>query len=99
MSVKFNDYEIIRGPVITEKTTGDRMEYNKYSFYVDPRANKQQIKRALENLFNVKVVSVNTIKAPSKPKRMGRFEGRTVVKKKATVTLREGDRIKLMEGP
>ncbi len=92
-------YDIIKGPVITEKSTTDRMEDNKYSFIVDKRANKVQIKEAVEELFKTKVLSVNTLKIQSKPKRMGRFEGRSPVKKKAVVKLAQGERIKLMEGP
>ncbi|NLB35295.1 MAG: 50S ribosomal protein L23 [Elusimicrobia bacterium] len=99
MSVKFNNYNIIINQVITEKSASDRMEHNKYTFFVDPRANKVQIKEAVESLFDVKVLSVNTINVASKPKTMGRFRGRSSAMKKATVRVAEGGRIKLMEGP
>ncbi len=99
MSEKQSDFNIIRSPVITEKATRERMNYNKYVFNVNPRANKQQIKKAVENLFQVTVVSVRTVKSPAKPKRLGRFEGHRPAGKKALVTLKDGDRIKQMEGP
>lgn len=99
MSSKLEKHNIIRGPVITEKSSGQRMEYNKYSFFVDPRANKVQIKEAVESLFDVEVIKVNTVNVASKPKRLGRFQGRTSAKKKACVTVTGGGRIKLMEGP
>jgi large subunit ribosomal protein L23 len=92
-------YKIIKGPVITEKATDDRMNYNKYSLYVDPMANKAQIKNAVERLFGVTVRAVNTVSVSGKTKRLGRFSGKTSLRKKATVTLKQGDRIKLMEGP
>jgi len=99
MSVKYDKFNIIKSPVITEKAAGQRMEYNKYTFFVDPRANKVQIKEAVESLFGVDVISVNTVNVASKPKRLGRFQGRSSAKKKASVTVAGGGRIKLMEGP
>lgn len=78
--------DIIRRPVITEKST-DLMERNKYVFEVDLRANKTEIKQAIEHIFSVKVVNVNTIRMPAKPKRYGRFNGYTSVWRKAIVTL------------
>ena len=92
-------YSILHGPIVTEKTTAERMNNNKYSFYVDVRANKSQIKKAVENVFEVSVVGINTINIVPKTKRQGKFEGKTSKKKKAIVVLKEGDRIKLMEGP
>ncbi len=92
-------YKIIKGPVVTEKSTFERMQANKYFFYVHPDACKREIKEAVEEIFDVSVKKVNTQKVKGKPKRLGRFEGRTSSKKKAMVTLKEGDRIALMEGP
>lgn len=92
-------YDIIKSPIITEKATAEKMNLNKYSFYVDLRANKNEIKKAVETLFEVTVLGVNTRKVLGKKKRMGRFEGRRADRKKATVTLKEGNRIKLLEGP
>jgi large subunit ribosomal protein L23 len=88
---------VLLRPVITEKTTvlatGD-----KYVFEVDVRANKRQVKEAIEVAFNVRVTDVNTIIMKGKPKRFGR---RTVPRpdwKKAIVTLQAGDKIELFEG-
>ena len=92
-------YKTIKGPVITEKATIERMESNKYSFYVHPDSNKRDIKRAVEEIFSVSVEKVHTQRVKGKPKRMGRFEGKTALRKKAMVTLAEGDRISQMEGP
>jgi large subunit ribosomal protein L23 len=92
-------YDIIKEPVVTEKATDERMNHNKYTLYVDPRANKSQIKSAVETLFGVTVLSINTRSISGKTKRMGRFEGKTSRGKKAIMTLKQGDRIKLMEGP
>jgi len=94
-----NPYSIIKSPVITEKATEEKMNFNKYSFYVDFRANKNEIKKAVEKVFGVTVETVHTRNLPGKKKRLGRYEGVTARKKKATVTLKEGDRIKQMEGP
>ena len=90
-------HDVIKRPVVTEKTTG-AMEANQYTFEVDLRATKTQIKQAIEQIFNVKVVKVNTSRVPGKVRRRGRTEGRTSEWKKAVVTLREGDRIPIIEG-
>ncbi|MBN2407940.1 MAG: 50S ribosomal protein L23 [Elusimicrobia bacterium] len=92
-------HSIIKSPIITEKATGDRMNSNKYSFYVDIRANKNKIKEAVEKAFGVTVTSVNTQNLSGKTRRLGRFMGKTSRRKKAIVTLKEGDRVKLLEGP
>lgn len=89
--------DIIRRPLVTEKTTA-LMEQNKYAFEVDPRANKVQIRQAVEEIFKVKVTDVNTITVPGKVKRMGRFQGKRPDRKKAIVTLAEGSRIEIFEG-
>ena len=68
---------------------------NTYVFEVNPRANKVQIRRAVEKLFDVRVVSVNTAKVPGKPRRFGRFFTRTPSWKKAFVTLADGQAIEL----
>lgn len=92
------DYNVIKGPVITEKSTGERMNYNKYSFFVSPQATKGKIKEAVSEVFSVKVKNVHTLSVRPKLKRMGKYEGFTPKRKKAIVTLHEGERIKLMEG-
>ena len=91
-----NPRSIIQKPVITEKATILR-EGNKYAFRVDPKANKVQIRQAIESIFDVKVESVRTIKVPSKPKRQGLYAGHRAGWKKAYVTLRAGDSIDVVE--
>lgn len=92
------DYrDVIIKPVVTEKSM-DLLADNKYTFIVDKKANKTEIKNAIENIFEVKVDRVNTLNLKSKPKRLGRFEGRTPSRKKAIVTLKPGHKIRLFEG-
>ena len=90
-------HDIIIRPVVTEKSSR-MMEGNKYTFEVMPAANKIEIRKAIEEVFKVKVSSVHTIKVHSKPKRMGRFLGRTRSWKKAIVTLLPGERIEFFDG-
>ncbi|RAL23257.1 50S ribosomal protein L23 [Thermoflavimicrobium daqui] len=81
--------DIIRRPVITEQST-EMMEQGKYVFEVDIRANKVEIKKAIEKIFDgVKVDKVNTLRVPGKQKRYGRYTGRTPERKKAVVKLAE----------
>ncbi|HEY8344125.1 MAG TPA: 50S ribosomal protein L23 [Bacillota bacterium] len=89
--------DIIKKPLITEKSSR-LMEENKYSFMVDRRANKHQIKQAVEEIFNVRVQRVNTSNVLGKLKRMGRHVGRRPSWKKAVVTLEPGNRIEFFEG-
>ncbi len=89
--------DIIKKPIVTEKSTR-LMEMNKYTFAVDRRANKIQIKEAIETIFNVRVLDVNTMQMLGKMKRMGRHEGRRPSWKKAIVTLEPGSRIEFFEG-
>jgi large subunit ribosomal protein L23 len=92
-----NSYRtIIHKPIVTEKATILR-EGNKYTFRVDRRANKIQIRKAIEAIFDVRVKSVCTVSVPGKPKRQGAFEGRCSSWKKAYVTLREGDVIDVLD--
>lgn len=88
--------EIIIKPLISEKSTG-LMAEDKYTFLVAPGANKIEIKHAIEKLFNVKVLKVNTLVDRGKLRRMGRFQGRQPDRKKAIVTLKAGDKIKVFE--
>ncbi|TBL69189.1 50S ribosomal protein L23 [Paenibacillus thalictri] len=81
-----NPRDIIKRPVITERTS-DMMTEKKYVFEVDLRANKTEIKQAIEQIFKVKVVNVNTLRMPAKPKRYGRYSGYTSEWKKAIVKL------------
>jgi large subunit ribosomal protein L23 len=86
--------DLVRRPLITEKATM-LLENNQYTFEVDPRANKPQIKEAIESLFNVTVVGVSTQNPPRKKKRVGRFAGFKPLYKRAVVTLAPGDSITL----
>lgn len=90
--------QIIQRPLITEKTTIEREFTNVVTFRVDVRANKMQIKEAVESLFDVKVVEVRTSRVRGKPRRQGRFQGYKPSWKKARVKLREGDNIEFFEG-
>ncbi len=90
-------YSIIKSPVVTEKSMTRLSENNQVVLWVDVRANKTQIKAAVQEAFEVKVESVNTQKVPGKVKRMGRHAGRTPVRKKAYVTLKEGEKIEMFE--
>lgn len=83
-----NPRDIIKRPIITEQTS-DMMAQNRYVFEVDKRANKTEIKLAIEQIFKVKVTKVNTLIVPAKPKRYGRHEGYTSEWKKAFVQLSE----------
>lgn len=89
---------IILGPVITEKSNLHKESYNQITFEVDKRANKLQIKEAVEKMFNVRVESVRTVNCVGKKRRLGRFEGKKRDWKKAIVKLKEGDRIEFFEG-
>ena len=88
--------DIIIRPVISEKTYG-LLDENKYTFVVDPRANKTQIKQAIEGIFDVKVLSVNTMNRPGKRKRRGLIVGQRPNTKRAIVTVAEGDEIELFD--
>jgi large subunit ribosomal protein L23 len=81
-----NPRDLIKRPVITERTS-DFIEDRKYVFEVDLKANKTQIKQAIEQIFKVKVVNVNTLRMPAKPKRYGKHSGYTSEWKKAIVKL------------
>lgn len=86
--------DLIRRPLVTEKATL-LLENNQYTFEVAPQATKPQIKAAIEELFDVKVVSVNTHNPPQKQRRVGRFAGHRPQYKRAIVTLAPGDSITL----
>ena len=87
-----NNYDIIFAPIITEKSASLEGN-NTYVFKVDVRANKTQIKQAVESAFNVKVENVNTLNVHPKTKRVGRYTGKTNRYKKAIVKLAEGNTI------
>ena len=83
--------DIIKRPIITERTS-EMMNDLKYVFEVDIRANKIEIKKAMEEVFKVKVKNVNTLRTARKPKRYGRYSGYTSEWKKAFVTLQPGSK-------
>lgn len=86
--------DLVLKPIVTEKATM-LLEQNKYVFDVQTKATKPEIKAAIESLFDVKVVKVNTIRPPRKKKRVGKFVGYKPLYKRAIVTLTEGDSIVL----
>ena len=89
--------QVIITPVVSEKSYS-LIEDNKYSFRVHPKAHKTQIRQAVEELFDVKVVAVNVLKVQPKPKRRGWARGTKPGWKKAIVQLRDGDKIEIFEG-
>ena len=92
-------YEIIKGPIITEKSTAQKKTFNKIFFEVDKQANKIEIKQAIEDIFNVKVNKISVINMSGKKKRLGVHQGRRADRKKAIVSLLKGETIELLEGP
>lgn len=86
--------DLIKCPIITDKATR-LLESNQYSFATDSKADKNEIKLAIEYIFQVKVVSVNTYNTPKKTRRIGRFIGNKANYKRAIVTLASGDSINL----
>lgn len=88
--------DLVRRPIVTEKAT-IAMEQNKYTFEVIPKATKPEIKAAIENLFDVKVVKVNTSRPPRKKRRVGKFIGYKPQYKKAIVTVAAGDEDKIRQ--
>ena len=91
-----NNYrDIIKAPIITEKSSDLMQNNNTYTFSVDVNANKTQIKQAIEAIFNVKVANVNTVTVHPRKKRVGRYVGKTNKVKKAIVKLQEGSSIEL----
>lgn len=91
-------YDVVKSPIITEKTTMMAEEGNKIAFWVNPVSNKNEIKSALEKLFNVTVVNINTQRVAGKIKKMGKNAGRRPTRKKAVITLKDGDKIEFFEG-
>jgi large subunit ribosomal protein L23 len=93
-SLFLSSSEIIKYPIVTDKATR-LLENNQYSFIVNPKSNKLAIKLAIEDLFDVRVLKINTCNMPRKKKRMGKYIGWKPQFKKAIVTLSEGDTINL----
>ncbi len=93
-----NAHQIIRRPLVTEKSSIGREERNLVTFAVEPKASKHQIRRAVEELFNVEVLEVRTMRMPRKSRRVGKFEGRKPEWKKAIVRLAQEHQIEFFEG-
>lgn len=89
---------VLRRPLITEKSTAKQGEVNQYFFEVDKKATKHDVRNAVEDIFNVTVVSVRTLNVHGKRKRVGKNVGMTSDWKKAVVTIKEGERIEILEG-
>lgn len=90
--------DIIKRPIITERST-EQMPEKKYTFDVDTKANKIEIKQAVETIFEVKVAKVNTMNVKGKPKTFGRYTGYTAKRKKAIVQLTEDSKeLEFFEG-
>lgn len=90
--------KVLKTPRLTEKSVIQKETMNQVTFQVSTDANKIEIKRAIEKVFQVTVLNVNTINNRGKKKRLGRFTGRRPNWKKAIVTLKEGDKIEYFEG-
>ena len=93
-----NPYQIIKGPLITEKSTIQKELNNQLTFEVDRRANRVEIRHAVEKVFNVRVKQVRTMQINGKVKRVGRTLGKRRDWKKAVVTLAKGENIEFFEG-
>ena len=93
-----NANQIIRRPLVTEKSHAQLDQHGAYTFVVANDANKIEIADAIEKQFNVKVKAVRTMRYAGKQKRMGKWMGRKAAWKKAVVTLAEGDSIEIFEG-
>jgi len=91
-------FDIIRSPLVTEKTTLQKELYNQVTFKVDKRANRVEIKDAVEKNFNTKVKQVRTVQVKGKVKQRGRIIGKRKDWKKAIITLMPGQRIDFFEG-
>jgi len=91
-------HDIIRRPLITEKTSIQKEVANQVTFEVDRQANRIEIKKAVEKIFNVNVTGVRTMQVKGKAKQRGRILGKRRSWKKAVVTLAPGDRIDFFEG-
>ncbi|RMH51702.1 MAG: 50S ribosomal protein L23 [Zetaproteobacteria bacterium] len=97
MSARYDDFQVLLRPVVTEKSYQAQAAANQYVFRVAPTATKLQIRRAVERIFGVRVERVQVANMPAKPKRRGMRMGRRSGYRKAVVRLVEGDTIKVMD--
>jgi large subunit ribosomal protein L23 len=93
-----NIYDILKSPILTEKSTTQKETANKVTFEVDRRANKIEIKQAVEKIFKVKVTDVHTMLVRGKVKRYKNLLGKRSDWKKAVVTLKPGEKVPFLEG-
>jgi large subunit ribosomal protein L23 len=91
-------YQVLKRPLVTEKSTTEKDQHNKLCFEVDRRANKIEIKEAVEQIFKVDVLGVTTASVKGKKKRVGRFFTERPNWKKAVVTIKPGQRVEFFEG-
>ena len=92
-----NAQQVVQKPLVTERSMQLRDDENKYAFRVHPRATKPEIRKAIEELFHVRVVGVTTLNVLGKYKRMGRYVGRRSSWKKAIVKVAEGQKIEIYD--
>jgi large subunit ribosomal protein L23 len=95
---KIDPHDILIAPLVTEKSTRLREAHHQITFMVSTRANKSEVKKAVEEALKVKVESVNIVNVGGKMKRLGRFEGRRPSWKKGIVTLKPGQKLDIFEG-
>lgn len=93
-----NIYAVLKKPLFTEKGSSLKEMHNKILVEVDRNANKLEIKKAVEDLFKVKVEKISTIRTPGKWKRYGKFVGKRPDRKKAIITLKAGEKLDFIEG-
>ncbi len=98
MVMSRSPYDILIKPLLTEKMTALKESENRVSFVVDKRANKIEVKKAVEEAFKVKVAAVNVMNLLGKKKRLGKFAGKRPDWKKAIITLKKGEKLELFEG-
>lgn len=94
-----NFTEVLIAPILSEKSVITKDEQNRYTFRVNPKSNKTEIKKAIETLFKVKVTAVRTAILPGKLHRVGRYEGYRSDWKKAIVTVKAGQKIDMTDLP
>ena len=92
-----NLYQVIKKGLVTEKATNAQANFNHYSLAVDPRASKNDIKNAVEKIFDVKIASVKTMQCRGKSRRVGQNVGKTAQWKKAIIVLKAGEELKLVK--
>lgn len=98
MVVKKSPYDILIRPLLTEKMTALKENENKVAFIVYKKANKIDIKKAIEEAFKIKVAAINVMNIAGKKKKLGRFLGKRPDWRKAIITLKKGEKLELFEG-